>query len=158
MNVAPNSFSLRSSTVTPDSDAGRAAHSVMLHLAARKLASPVDTRTVPGSESRFGGMRWTGGEPLHPMGIDPVQLYMVDDRVVRKLNFEALIVNATESMGIATIHVPAWAELVLICRDEDPKFYASAVRLTMARGARSLVTIVNPRGLTCSLMRHIERK
>ena len=157
MSAAPASFFLRSSAVTPDSNAGRAAHVAMLHLAARKLASPFDVRPVPGSESRFCGMRWTGGELLHPMGTDPVQLYMVNNRVVRKLDFAALVVNAAEPMGVETIRTPAWADLVLVCRDEDPKFYASAVRLTMARGARSLVTIVNPWGLTCSLMRYIER-
>lgn len=151
------SFRLRSAHIKPRSDAGRAAHAVLLSLAARKLASSVDMRPVPDSESRFGGMRWSGNESLHPMGGDPVQLYAVADGVARRLDFEALVVSAAEPVDVETIHTPAWSDLVLVCRDEDPKFYASAVRLTMARGARSLTTIVNPDGLTCSLMRYIER-
>lgn len=150
-------FRLKHEPVDPKSDQGRAAHAVLVSLAARQLAQPVEMSPIPGSESRFGGMRWQGGDPLHSMGNDPIQLYAVADGLPRKLDFESMVVCCDEPWDIETIRVPAWSELVLVCRDDDPGFFASAVRLTLARGAHALTAIINPRGLSCEAMRYIRK-
>lgn len=139
------------SPVNPHSPAGAAMRAVLIHLAARRLAQPVDIRPIEGSAARAGGLRWEGGEPLHPMGDELFQLYDVRVGTVVRLDFDALVMQP----NVQTETISGYGELVLVCREVPPQLFADAVALTLVRGAHALTVIINPRDLTCDYARRI---